>query len=102
MDRDVDAVVLDALEASDRLAEDHAGARVLDGEVENLLAGADLIGRENRQRFSERGVDDPPAAAGGEYVSSRHVGAVEDDFGGGDREADEPIDRDAGAVAIDE
>src|SRR5215470_14048076 len=42
MDRDIDAVVLDALEAADRLAEDDARARVFDGEVENLLTASHL------------------------------------------------------------
>ena len=42
----VDAVVLDPLEAPDGLAENHAGSSVLQREVKNLLTRSDLEGAQ--------------------------------------------------------
>src|SRR4029453_12772340 len=44
MDRNLDAMVLDALEAADRLAENDARAGIFAGDVEYFLRGADLVG----------------------------------------------------------
>src|SRR2546422_11617309 len=79
-DRQINAVILHALETTDRLPEDDALARIFVGEFKYFLAGADLIGAKYCKRFFQSLVDDLPAGAGADYVSSRYLHLFELNF----------------------
>ena len=54
LEQHVGALVLDRLERADRPAELHAGLRVVDGHLEELLGDADLLVREESRGLVER------------------------------------------------
>src|SRR5262245_60126525 len=96
-------MVLHALEAPNRLAENHAAPRVLDGEVENLLAGSHLVGAQNRQGLIESRVENlPTRARGAERIRHRRFNLIEAHFSRGYGEPDKRRDGYARTRAIDE
>src|SRR5215472_5886825 len=92
-------MVLHPLEASDRLPENHPGARVFIGHFENLLTRADFVGAQDWERLYERAFDNSPVAdeviCGDRYI-------LEADFHSSDHEARCRPNRNTGRVSVNQ
>jgi len=94
-------MVLDPLEAANRLAKHYPGSSVFGGEVKNLLARPDLVRAEYRERLFQGAIENLPTRARlAEQVGGRYLHPIETHFGNRCHEANVRRNRYSRALSV--